>query len=95
MNRVPAAATATVLENVYVSRSLTYYVQLIGQGDAAWALREHGAPADLPAIDHFRSEPAARHAGRLLHAGLARIEPHRPPGCRIQPIYVPRHQSAA
>jgi hypothetical protein len=74
---------------------LTYYVQLIGEGKAAWALREHGAPEDSPAIDYFRSEPGARHAARILNAGLARIEPHRPPGCRIQPMYAPRRRRAA
>jgi hypothetical protein len=64
-----------------------YYVQPVGSTAAPWAVREHGSGVSSGAIDLFRSEAGARHAAELLNGGLARIERHRPIGCRIQPIY--------
>jgi hypothetical protein len=48
-----------------------------------WALR---ASIGGEAIDHLRTRTAAEYAVRELTAGRAHIEPHRPVGCRVQPI---------
>jgi hypothetical protein len=64
-----------------------YFVQPAERKAGSWALRERDAGDSSPAVDLFRSEAGARHAAQMLNGGLARIERHRPLGCRIQPVY--------
>lgn len=66
---------------------MKYFVGRAGSAPRNWGLYlgpEHARPP--VAVDYFRTEDAARHAMELLDRGLGVVDPHRPLGCRIQPI---------
>lgn len=68
---------------------LYYYCEFVGgRGAHAWVIRQESAAHRV--VDYFSSGLSAEHAVALLNGGLAQVEPHRPLGCRVQPVRATR-----